>query len=161
MDGAPSKEEHYRKLLLHDTPPLKRDEFNQIFHRLLPILPEPYPLAEILGGVRDNLVRFPNAMVGEVGLDRVFRVPFDYFSDQRELTPFTIPLEHQIAILEAQIELAIELKRNISIHSVKAQQATITLFKKLSKQHEEGWYRISVDMHSCGFSPETWRDTEV
>lgn len=161
LDDSPNKEEHYRKLFLHDAPPLKQEEFNRIFNRLLPILPDPYPLAEILGDVRSNLIRFPNAMVGEVGLDRVFRIPFDYFSDQRELTPFTIPLDHQIAILEAQFELAIELKRNVSIHSVKAQQATIELFKRLAEQHEDHWYRISVDMHSCGFSPETWRDTEV
>lgn len=146
---------------MRDTPQSKQEEHERIFSRLLHMLPEPTPLSEVVDDVRANLTMSPNAMVGEVGLDRIFRVPFDYFAEQRELTPFTIPFEHQVAVLETQFDLAVELKRNVSVHSVKAQQATLDLLKKLAKRHEERWYRISVDMHSCGFSPETWRDTEV
>ena len=101
-------------------------------------------------------------MVGEVGLDRAFRVPLDYHATPRVLTSFSIPLEHQLTVLEAQLELAVELGRNVSIHSVKAQQATIDLLMKMKKKHgAEKWNRISVDMHSCGLSPQTWRDLEV
>lgn len=101
-------------------------------------------------------------MVGEVGLDRAFRVPVDYYASPRVLTSFSIPLEHQLTLLEAQLELAVELGRNVSIHSVKAQQATTDLLAKMKKKHgAEIWNRISVDMHSCGLSPQTWRDLEV
>ena len=100
-------------------------------------------------------------MLGEVGLDRVFRVPLDYFASPRHLTTFTIPLAHQMAILEAQIEVAVELGRNISVHSVKSQQATLELLGRMKKKFGEKWNRISVDMHSCGFNPQTWRDVEV
>lgn len=156
-----SKEDHYRKLLLHDSSPSKVEQYTQIFDQLFPLLPEPIPLSNIMADLRVNLEKFPNAMVGEVGLDRSFKVPFDYFAENRKLTPFTIPLEHQLAILEAQLDLAVELKRNASVHSVKAQQATIELLHKLERRHGESWYRISVDMHSCGFSPEAWTNVEV
>ncbi len=108
-------------------------------------------------------------MLGEVGLDRACRIPYTspalppYVENdsRRDLSPFTIPLSHQLAILEAQIELAIELKRNVSFHSVKCQQTTVGLLDKLKAKHEEDWNAISVDMHSCGLSVETWRDIEV
>lgn len=106
---------------MRDTPQSKQEEHERIFSRLLHMLPEPTPLSEVIDDVRANLTMCPNAMVGEVGLDRIFRVPFDYFAEQRELTPFTIPFEHQVAVLETQFDLAVELKRNVSVHSVKAQ----------------------------------------
>lgn len=132
------------------------------FRTLLPSLPEPRPFSEVLAEVRENLTAFPNAMVGEVGLDRAFRVPVDYHATPRVLTSFSIPIEHQLTVLEAQLELAVELGRNVSMHSVKAQQATIDLLERMKKKHgAERWNRISVDMHSCGLSPQTWRDLEV
>lgn len=100
-------------------------------------------------------------MLGEVGLDRIFRVPFDYFASNRQLTPFTIPMKHQLAILEAQIDLAVELGRNVSFHSVKSQLATTDFLKKLRSKHGDQWSRINIDMHSCGLSPETWREIEA
>lgn len=100
-------------------------------------------------------------MLGEVGLDRVFRVPWDHFTSPRQLTAFTIPLAHQVAVLEAQMEVAVELGKNISLHSVKSQQATLELLGRMKAKFGEKWNRISVDMHSCGFNPQTWRDIEV
>jgi len=100
-------------------------------------------------------------MLGEVGLDRIFRVPVDYFASPRVLTPFTIPIDHQVKILEAQIELAIELGRNVSIHSVKSQQPTMDLLARLKAKHGAKFNKISIDMHSCGLNPQVWRELEV
>lgn len=100
-------------------------------------------------------------MLGEVGLDRAARIPIDYFASSRELTPFTIPLKHQLAILEAQMDIAVELERNISIHNVKSHQATLDLLDRMHKKYGDRWLRISVDLHSCGISPETWKAIEV
>ncbi|KIM47473.1 hypothetical protein M413DRAFT_22133 [Hebeloma cylindrosporum] len=168
--SSPDKEEHYRQLFLSSSAPTEHsigasssnDNALEIeFRTLLPSLPEPRPLSQVLAEARENLVAFPSAMLGEVGLDRAFRVPVDYHAAPRVLTSFSIPLEHQIALLEAQLELAVELGRNVSIHSVKAQQATIELLARMKKKHgAERWNRISVDMHSCGLSPQTWRDLE-
>lgn len=100
-------------------------------------------------------------MVGEIGLDRSFHVPYDYDATPRKLTPFSVPLDHQLALLEAQLDIAIEFGRNASIHSVKSQQATVDLLDRMHKKHGDAFYRISIDMHSCGFSKETWKAVEV
>lgn len=118
-------------------------------------------LEDVISEVRNNLLSFPNAMLGEVGLDRAARIPYEYKAPPRELTPFHIPIDHQIHILEAQLALAVELKRSVSLHSVKCQQATTDLLDRMSKKHGDRWLAISVDMHSCGLSPQMWKDIEA
>lgn len=150
-----TKEEHYQQLFL---PPAKHQE---TFGRLLPHLPDPVPLADVLAELRRNLSSFPQAMLGEVGLDRAARVPIQYTFTPRELTPFTVPLEHQLAVLGPQVDLAVELHRNVSIHSVKSPQATVDLLNRMHQKHGSKWQRISIDLHSCGLSVETWKAIEV
>ncbi|KAF9469807.1 TatD DNase family Scn1 [Collybia nuda] len=153
-----SKNDHYRSILLGTRSPRPSDV--AIFEKLLDLLPDPIFLHDVISELRLNLEAFPRSMLGEVGLDRTFRVPFDYFASNRELTPFTIPLEHQLTILEAQVDLAVELGRNVSFHSVKSQLATVEFLKRLRSKHRDRWARINIDMHSCGLSPETWREIE-
>jgi Tat protein secretion system quality control protein TatD with DNase activity len=153
-----SKEEHYRDLLLS---PNSTPEDLEAFSRLLPTLPDPTPLEDILSEVHFNLLSFSNAMLGEVGIDRVARIPYNYDSSPRDLTPFHIPFDHQVHILEAQLALAVELGRNVSMHSVKSQQATFDLLYRMSQKYGDSWLAISIDMHSCGFSAQMWRSIEV
>ncbi|KAJ3573541.1 hypothetical protein NP233_g2363 [Leucocoprinus birnbaumii] len=87
-------------------------EIQAAFDRLLPLLPPPRSLSEIVVEIRQNLISIPHAMVGEVGLDESFHIFYNYDADPREPTPFTVPLEHQLSIIEAQIDLAVELGRN-------------------------------------------------
>lgn len=110
---------------------------------MLSHLPDPVSLQDVLLELRQNLEGFPRAMLGEVGVDRAARVPIDHSASAVELTPFTVPLEHQLVILEAQMNVAVELGRNISLHS-----------------HKASWLRISIDFHSCGVSTETWKALE-
>lgn len=156
---ALSKDDHYRCLFL-DTSPAK-PQYTRAYHRLLEALPEPIPLNDVLTGLRRNFEDFPQAMLGEVGLDRSFHVPFDYFASPRELTPFIIPLHHQLAVLEAQLDLAVEYGRNVSLHSVKSQLCTTELLQNMQLKYHDKWHNINIDMHSCGLSPETWRDIEA
>ena len=153
-----SKRSHYQSLLLGTS---ESPDLLEAFEKLFPHLPEPRQLDDVVQELRDNLRSFPEAMLGEVGLDRSFRIPIDYFSSPRELTPFTIPLEHQLSILEAQLDLATDLGRNVSLHSVKCQQATTALLSRMRSRHGERWSRISIDFHSCGFSPEMWQSIEA
>ncbi|KAI8981135.1 hypothetical protein BD414DRAFT_549232 [Trametes punicea] len=176
LTPALSKEHHYRSLFLPSSP--SKPELVSAFERLLPYLPEPITLSDVLSDVRSHLVAFPRAMLGEVGIDRACRIPYARPSDPpyagvsregssdeghgegdppRELSPFTIPLEHQLAILEAQLALAVELGRNVSLHSVKCQQATGELLDRMKARHGPAWCRISVDLHSCGLSAQTWQ----
>lgn len=152
------KDDHYRRLFLQ-TP--EKPGHLQAYERLLPLLPEPTLLNDILSELRRNLEQFPAAMLGEVGIDRSFHVAYDYNASPRELTPYTIPIDHQLAVLEAQLDLAVELGRNVSFHSVKSQSATVDFLTRMHRKHAEKWFTISVDLHSCGLSPETWRDISV
>ena len=166
---SPSKETHYRALFLPESEP--KPDHEAAFARLLPFLPEPTPLSIVIATLRASLQSFPHAMLGEVGLDRVCRIPYSPPADPpyashaddggRELSPFTIPLAHQEAVLEAQLALAVELRRNVSMHSVKAQQATLDLLARMKARHGSAWEMISVDMHSCGLSAQTWAAIEV
>lgn len=138
------------------------DDLVSAFNRLLPLLPEPTPLSEILNDIRHNLESFPNAMLGEVGFDRAFKVAFDYWAEPRELTPFRIPFEHQLAVLESQIDLAVSMRRNISLHSVKCPSQTEALLTGLATKHGvDKWLSISLDLHSCGLSSELLRMIQV
>lgn len=153
------KERHYRNLLLPQSPaPALEAEFTN----LLPYLPDPIPLVVIINTLSNNLLAFPDAMLGEVGLDRSFRIPLDYFASPRILTSFQIPLGHQLEVLEAQMAVALEMRKNISLHSVKSQLATLEVFERMRKKWgEDNWRKISIDLHSCGFSKQGWIDLEV
>ncbi|KZO96423.1 Metallo-dependent hydrolase [Calocera viscosa TUFC12733] len=160
LDTLPNKEEHYTSVLLsaEDVNP----DHASILQEILPLLPEPQLLGDVVSEVRSNLASHPHAMLGEVGLDRAFRIPLRPYPSPppRRLTPFTVPMEHQLAILEALLGVAVELERNVSMHSVKCQQVTLKLFKRMKERHGAKWGKINVDLHSCGFSAETWKDVE-
>ncbi|PCH34204.1 Metallo-dependent hydrolase [Wolfiporia cocos MD-104 SS10] len=178
LDRAPSHEAHYRALFLPGTEGSgsKASEKNEAaFARLLPYLPEPVSLEDVLKGLRADLEACPGAMLGEVGLDRVCRIPYSrpaeppYASHEhdgdgsgggRALSPFTTPLAHQVAVLQAQLALAVELRRNVSMHSVRAQQATIEVLAQAKTRFGQAFQDISVDMHSCGLSAQGWADIE-
>ncbi|KAL4752338.1 hypothetical protein BDW72DRAFT_192087 [Aspergillus terricola var. indicus] len=114
-------------------------------------LPTPKPLSQLLSETRSRLQAFPTALVGEVGLDRAFRLPQPWTQEEhdardggmtpgsregRRLSPYQVRPEHQKAVLEAQLRLAGELQRPVSVHSVQAHGAVIEVFKGLWKGHE-------------------------
>ncbi|QRV88012.1 TatD DNase family protein [Ceratobasidium sp. AG-Ba] len=154
-DTLLSTEEHYRTLF---SPSQNHED---AFQRILPSLPAPRALSSIVDEVRRNLQISPTAMLGEVGIDRAFRVRYPQVGDDgMKLSPFTVPLEHQLAILEAQIGVAVELGRNVSLHSVKASGATVDLLKRMRSQHGTAWEKINVDLHSCTLSADVWKNIE-
>lgn len=153
-----SKRTHYESLLL---PPSPSEEDLAVFEKVLGNQPEPRLLDDILLEVRKNLLDFPKALLGEIGLDRAVRIPYDYDATPRILSQFTIPFEHQLKIFEAQLELAVELKRNVSMHSVKTHDATLQVFERMAKKFGNEFWDVSVDLHSCGISAQLWKDVEV
>ncbi len=72
-----SKRNHYQTLLLGTS---ESPDLLEAFEKLLPHLPEPRLLSDIVQELRENLRFFPDAMLGEVGLDRSFRLPIDFDS---------------------------------------------------------------------------------
>ncbi|KAI9043289.1 TatD family hydrolase [Aspergillus affinis] len=142
-DGAPRSERkkaHYRKVLT----PSPDDDF-------ISTLPEPKPLSQLISEIRSRLTTHPLALVGEVGLDRAFRLPNSWkpqdlenrddgmtpgSREGRKLSPHRVQPEHQKAVLKAQLQLAGELRRPVSVHSVQAHGAVFDLFKTLWSGHE-------------------------
>ncbi|KAH9920234.1 uncharacterized protein BXZ73DRAFT_80178 [Epithele typhae] len=165
LDTPPKpKEEHYRALFLAPAP---NSDHAAAFARLLPLLPEPLALADVLADLRANLAAFPHALLGEVGLDRVCRVPYA----RPAAPPFsasyaTAPEDddrpgaraRSPSRRRAQLAVAVDLRRGASVHSVHAQAATRALLDRMKAAHGARWLAVSVDLHSCGMSAQTWSE---
>ncbi|CAD6584732.1 MAG: hypothetical protein CYPHOPRED_002834 [Cyphobasidiales sp. Tagirdzhanova-0007] len=117
--------------------------------------------------LRPYLLSYPNAVLGEVGLDRSFRIPAakedpksarSHLGDEvvhKKLTHLKTPIEHQLQLLTKQLELAFELDRNVSMHSVQAQGATVDLLFSLSNDGKWIGSKSKICMHSYGGSADT------
>jgi Tat protein secretion system quality control protein TatD with DNase activity len=152
------------------TPAQKAAHYASVLHppatdpSLLAALPTPQPLSAYLATTRARLLAHPRALVGEIGLDRTFRIPVPDEADTsssdpprsptaaagagapaptpgsragRRLTPHHVTLAHQRAVLAAQLALAAELGRAVSVHGVGAHGA---LFDALAERWR-GWER--------------------
>jgi Tat protein secretion system quality control protein TatD with DNase activity len=121
------RKEHYQKVLL----PAPEDD-------VIAILPALTPLSTALDLIRKNLQAYPLAMVGEIGLDKPFRIP-EPWPDRatedaamalgpkdrprggrcrRPLSLMKVDMEHQKKVLLAQLRIAGEFGRAVSVHGV-------------------------------------------
>lgn len=131
-DEAELKRRHYSAVLV---PPPDADLVRQ--------LPAPQPLSQALGGMRAHLEEFPHALVGEIGLDRGFRLPFPDSSDPsdsapapRRLSPHRVSIDHQKRVFTAQLQLAGALSRAVSVHGVQCHGVLFETFRDLWRGHE-------------------------
>ncbi|CAI7620948.1 unnamed protein product [Penicillium glandicola] len=105
---------------------------NQQFIDLLPV---PKPLSELISETRTRLQKFPNALVGEIGLDRDDQLT-PGSREGRRLSNYRVKPEHQRAVLKAQLQLAGEMNRAVSLHSVQAHGGIFEVLKELWAGHE-------------------------
>lgn len=138
---APPAHEHYMALL------------GPHAAELLPALPAPQSLDDAMAQLEAYLVAHPNALVGEVGLDRSFRIPIPHTSPRR-LSRCQTPLAHQLAVLRAQVSLACRYRRSVSMHSVRAAGATTTFLDSAATELA-GFSCIGVLLHSCTLSAQS------
>lgn len=149
-----TKKVHYEKVLV-PSPKGKPDG-----DRFITALPSPKPLSQLLAETRARLLASPASrpdtkgipsLVGEIGLDRVFRLPNAWTPEEienrnasmtpgsregRALSPYRVHLDHQKTVLRAQLQLAGELQRPVSLHSVQAHGAVFDLLKELWRGYE-------------------------
>lgn len=136
------KSDHYKAVII---PSPSDSEF-------LRKLPDPRPLSEFIAQTRSYLEKYPFALVGEIGVDRSFRIPESSFEVKRDetgssltpggregkrLTPYRVHMDHQKKILTAQLHLAGELSRPVSVHGVAAHGALFETLQETWRGHEK------------------------
>ncbi|WBW71564.1 TatD DNase family Scn1 [Schizosaccharomyces osmophilus] len=129
-DESTIKAEHYKKILSPEPP---GDFIRE--------LPQPISITTLSEIISQLVVKHPSALIGEIGLDKPFRLPvgpYDARSSlpQGPLSPHYVRMEHQIKVFEFQLRLASKYQRTVSVHSV---QTYTYIYDVLSKLWDGHW----------------------
>lgn len=155
-DRLPTKEAHYSSLFPSPENPTAPHPSLAL---VLPTFPDPISIDTFVAELSDRLEKYPQSQVGEIGLDKAFKIPNppEIAADKRnpKHTDLATPIAHQIRMVEAQVDVAIKLGRNISLHSVRTPQETVDMLRRFKEQKGEGWSRLHVCLHSFGGSAES------
>lgn len=125
----------------HYTSVLERGKYSteEEFQQLLDILPLPFSGFEWEDKFKNLLELYDDNKlnIGELGLDKGFRIPdCGYLGlniKDSKLSTFKVSIDHQIKIMEFQLNLAKDYKRWVSVHNVNCSGKIINLISKFSE----------------------------
>ncbi|CEP62846.1 putative endodeoxyribonuclease LALA0_S06e05182g [Lachancea lanzarotensis] len=146
-DNKPAKEPHYNSVLQGPN----AEELGHIISRL----PEPINLHEY---IRTEFSATNCDCIGEIGLDKLFRLPENGFyqgDDRAPLSRVKVSMNHQAQVFTEMCNLAAANSLPVSIHCVKSPN----LVFELSKQHLLPHPGVNLCLHSFTGSVETLTDS--
>ncbi|KJZ78042.1 hypothetical protein HIM_02679 [Hirsutella minnesotensis 3608] len=146
-----AKKAHYRAVLAPG-PKENGGEGRDEDDGFIAALPTPTPISAFVSATRHRLRASPHALVGEVGLDKAFRLPRQWDPPEaaarntsltpggregRLLSPHHVRVPHQQAVLAAQLRLAAAERRPVSLHGVQAHGILWDTVSATWKGHEQ------------------------
>lgn len=128
-------------------------------------LDKPFTYDTWYNNLKQRLIDHPEALVGEVGVDRSARLLPGGSIEWHGNKPTNVQtsIEHQLAIFDIQCQLARELNRGISVHCVQGQGHLFTHLKSISGQFSTRQLKklkvipntLRMCLHSYGGAPAT------
>ncbi|KAH3681658.1 hypothetical protein WICPIJ_007384 [Wickerhamomyces pijperi] len=152
LDDSLDKIEHYKSVFKVDS----------IDEKLLSVLPEPMSFKTHFENIKvliqKRLDNGEKACIGEIGLDKLFRIPttgyFGFSADEEaKLTNYKTNMDHQKFIFIEQVKLAASLELPISVHNVKAGGVLFEVLKKELSLFPD--LKLNVCLHSYTGSLDT------
>jgi Tat protein secretion system quality control protein TatD with DNase activity len=116
-------------------------------------LPKPISWEKSLSDLRTRLEQNPDAQVGEIGIDKSFRLPTHVDGQRQGLSQYKTSAEHQTRIFTDQVLLAIEFSRAVSVHSVQCHGLIFQTLQTQWSKNPSSNPRICI--HSASIPPET------
>ncbi|CAG8668095.1 554_t:CDS:1, partial [Funneliformis caledonium] len=147
-DEPSESKDHYRTIL-KDIGPKVHSRSNYL-EEFINTLPPPTSFNKWHRKLENLLETHPNSLLGEVGLDKTFRLRDQ---ESKRLSQAQTTLQHQIAIFEKQLDLAAKYNRAVSMHCVQSTGAITQLLNKRINEQQPLPPRLCI--HSFGGSVDT------
>ncbi|CAJ0827092.1 17752_t:CDS:2 [Entrophospora sp. SA101] len=121
------------------------DNSSSLYDEFIKELPNPIAFNIWYDKLESLIIKYnENCLIGEVGIDRSFKLKNP--NNNKKLSNYQISIDHQILILEKQIELAIRYGKSISLHCVQSSGKIVEILKKLQQKNTQQIDSINNDL---------------